>query len=394
MGRCGSVVVMAAALSALGGCGGDSGQAVVVTTELTTRWDLLPHRISFLEIAFEPDPDGRGGTMTGQNDGGPFGAVDTAIVGQSFTVYRGPALRAVPLSVTIEIPGPGTADPEDFIASADAVADGLALDGATELVAWIRGYRISTDEYATPPPFTTDPELPYDPADGFTSQGFGVQLGDPVLSAGQVTVPVTVRNSLGLADRADMNAAIPHASSWVRVDLIVVGAPDHAVATARGEVSYTLSTATYGSFTVHPRADDAVQALTVQGAPSMRSGLVGLRGFDLWVNVPGRIDPACEVVTDEINFWDEPVSGPGRYMTEGSVRLWDRAYDAATGQASARVDLYFSNSSVAKEIGNVCFGGRGDVSLLQVDAPVTETDVPTEELPLEDAGRITQSINF
>lgn len=385
-GRAALVSFLAAGLLASaalgGGCGDNAGAppAVVVTTELTNRWDLLPHRLSRLELTTTGVGDEL--TAVGQNDGGTFGAVDRAVMRQAFTVHRSDALAAVPLSVELELAPTGGTDPEAFVVTGQARGTAGALAAAGARIAVLRGYRISTDEYAEPPPFQSDPELPYDPADGFTTQGVGLTLGEPTLDGGELVVPVSARVSLGPSDRGDMNAAIPQARVWVRVDLLVLGAPGVASEATRGSVAYTLSTATYGQDTVHPHADDAAQLVTLDGAPGLAGGVVGLSGFELWINAPGRFDPACVVVQDEINSWGEMISGPGRYVTELSTRLWDVGYDAAAGRAEARVDLYVSNRSTVYEEGNLCVGASADVSLLQLDAEVERVDVAPIEVEL------------
>ncbi len=393
--RCGVASAILLAACFITGCAGTApSDAVRVTTELSTRWEQLSHRLSLLEIAFVDDADGRGGEIVGQNEGGAFGFADAAVVRESFQLHSSAALRAMALEAKLVIPATGGIDPEAFVVTTEARADASPLDGSRALVAFIRGYRLSADEYPTPPAFATDPDLPYNPENGFTTQGLGVQLGEPRLEGGQVVVPVTARHSLGPADRRDMNAAIPGAMTWMRVDVLVLGAVGAASGAAHAEVGYTLSTPTYGKQTVHTHAADALQEVAVAGVPGIASGIVGLRGFDIWVNVPGRVDPACAVVQDELSFLGERVSGPGRYATELSVRLWDTSYDAVSGQARARADLFFSNASIAVEEGNVCLGVRGDVGLLQLDAPLTSAEVPPIELPLSHGALTRHAVRF
>lgn len=367
----------------------ESPPAVAVSTELSTRWELLDHRLSLLEIGFDAQDDQRGGVLAGQNDGGPFGAFDTAIVRQAFTLYEGKALASTEGSVLIHIPGPGSLDPDAFVAEVDARVDASKLPAEGALAAWIRGYRLSTNEYPTPPPFASDPDLPYDPAQGFTTQGVGIAVGDLRREGAEIVVPVRARHSLGAADRANMNAAAPQASSWLRVDFVVVGARGVASALSLQKIAYTLGTTEYGKNTFHPHADDTLQALEIAGEPQFASGLVGLKRFDIWINADGHIDPACVVVQDPVNFAGEPVSGPGRYLTELSARLWDVQYAADAGRASARLDLFCSNTSTVKEIGNLCLGLEGELSLLQVDAPISTREIPAFELELT-SGELTE----
>lgn len=363
-------------------------RTVAVTTELGTRWEQLSHRLSLLELAFAADPDELGGTVRGQNEGGPFGAIDTAFARYAWTTHAGRSLRSGVASVEVEIPATGATDPEAFAASGEARLDGAQLDGAGALVAWIRGYRISTDEYVDAPSFA------YDPADGFTTQGVAILLGDPARDGGDVVVPVSVRNSLGPSDRADMNAAIPEASSWLRVDVVVVGAVGTPSAVSSAEVAYTLGAPDYGQGTVVPHAADDLQAVEVQGVPGLASGILGLKSFEIWLNAPGQIDSGCVVVQDPLNYQGEPVSGPGRYLTELSMRLWDVRYLQPEGRAEARVDVYFSNSSTLKEVGNVCLGLKGSVSLLQVDEAIDSRQIPPREWELAPGGPSEQAVRF
>ncbi|MCA9677054.1 MAG: hypothetical protein KC464_18650, partial [Myxococcales bacterium] len=359
-----------------------------------TRWDLLPHRLSRLEVTFRPDADGAGGAVVGQDDGGSFGAVDRAVARQAFTLYRGDALAQTALSVDLEIAPTGGTDPEAFVATGEARAAAGAVAGTAAQIAVLRGYRISTDEYATPPPFETDPDLPYLPGDGFTTQGLGLQLGEPRLDGDDVVVPVTARVSLAPSDRPDMNAAIPDARVWLRVDVLVIGAVGATGHAARGEVAYALSYPSYGMDTEHAHADAAAQAVTIAGAPGLAGGVVGLSGFDVWLNAPGHGDPTCVVVQDEINSWGEMVSGPGRYITELSARLADVSYDATSGGAAAHLDLMLSNTSTFREVGNECLALRGVASLLQVDGEVEAVTVDPVEVEVSPGVTTARAIRF
>ena len=251
------------------------------------------------------------------------------------------------------------------------------LASADTLVAFIRGYRIDTDLYEVAPDFAE--RIPYDPALGYTSQGLGIQLGAPAVEGDDIRFAVQARNSLGLSDRADMNEAMSEATTWVRVDYLLVGAFGRSHG-ARAAAEYTLSYATFGQNTVHEHADPSAQEATVTGEPGLPNGLLGLTGFDFWLNVPGRIDPSCV----EVHAMDGIASGPGRYVTELSVRLWDPQYEPGSGRATAKVDMMLSNSSNFTEVGNVCLGLRGEVGLLQFGGAARSSSFETDtvELPL------------
>lgn len=352
-----------------GACSPDESKPpapVVVTHELTTDWEIYPHRISQLELTFEAD-GARRGELVAQAAGGPFGALDTPSAFYGLEYWSSSALVAVHGSRTVEIPPDSTDGGEAFAASVSEERVIPELADTDDQVALIRGFRIDTDRYDQNPSWVTD--IPYDPGNGYTTQGLGISLGDPQVDAdGRLAFDIRVRNSLGTADRADMNEAIPQATTWIRVDYIVIGCRGTCEVAGNG-VSYTLSTAEYGEDTVHPHGSDAEQTFYTDAAPGSSSthALFGVTGFDVWVNQDAYKDPACEVVQDDVNFEGDPVSGPGRYMTTFSVRLRDLAHDAGSGEGTGKLDLFFSNSSSFREIGNLCLGVAGTVGMLQFD---------------------------
>ena len=362
---------------------------IAATTELSVLWDMLPHRISLLEASFTHD--GEGGELVGRNDGGEFGALDTPFVRYGATVWRSRQLAAVHGTADFVITPADEAAGEPYSVARAVMVPAESLTGASALLAFIRGYRISTDEYDERPAFESDPDLPYDAIGGFTTQGFGVRLGEPVIVGSEIALDIDVRNTLGVSDRADMNNAIPQATTWVRVDFTIVGAFDSSANVVRGEASYTIGAADYGVDTVHEHASESDQEVVLQGVSGPRNGLFGLTGFDFWLNLEGHHDPECVVVQDEVNSWGEEISGPGRYLREASIRLWDETYEPASGEGSAKLDLMLSNSSAFREVGNLCLGVRGDVGMLQFadDAASSAATGPVElELISGENGRL------
>ncbi len=371
------LLVMLAVALALIACS-ESGPEplVVVPTEISTQWGSLPHRLSRMETTSRTDRDGETIAITGQNDGGEFGFLDTAWLRQSFDLWRAPGLDMVEGSILVEI-GPGQADG----ASASTVVTGL--DDAGTAIAFLRGYRVDTDLYETPPAFAM--EIPYAPALGYTTQGFGLALEPPLRGADGWTVTARARNQLGLSDRGDMNEAIPQATTWVRVDFVLVGVREGEA--ARAETEYSLGFAEYNTREGHAHARESEQQIIIPAAAGHDHALFGMTAFDIWLNVPGRSPESCAVVQDAINAWDEPISGPGRYLTELTARLWNTDYDSEFGQARARIDLMLSNRSTIKEVGNLCLAMRGEAGVLLFDGDaqlrrtgLVETDLllPTE----------------
>lgn len=360
-----SCVVLAVVL---GGCSSKDDpppEPVAVTHNLDSHWIVTPHRISAWEISFTPS-GARTGTVWAENDGGPFGAIDTPVVVYELDYWKSPLLEARSTSVQLVLTPGSEVDGVPFSAAATASVSAAGISETDVLAAFIRGWRVDTDLYDTPPAFETD--IPYDPADGFTTQGFGIALGAPARVDNRIEIPVRARNSLGDADRGDMNEAVPLATTWVTVDLVLLVCRE-ACAFDTGTVGYFLSTADYGVDTQHPHADPADQQITIASTPvaSTARALFGITAFDIWVNQDDHKDPACVVVQDPENFEGEMISGPSRYMTSLSARVWDIQHDAATGTGDAKLDMHFSNRSDYKEIGNLCVGTEGTVGMLQFD---------------------------
>jgi hypothetical protein len=342
---------------------------VIVTTELTMRWDLFPHRISLLELTLSR-VDAHQAQLEALCDGGEFGLIDVPRMRYGFMTIKSAQLVSREFTIDFAIGPDSAVDGVSFAAVQTLTSSDAALLEAETLTAFVRGFSISTDNYSTPPPFQTDPDIAYDPGRGYTTQGLSIQLGRPRVENQQVLIEVAVRNTLGAADRADMNAAIPLATTWMRVDLVVVGVTDGGRgAETRAQTSYDLSYPQYGTRTVQPHADPGLQQITVAGQPERSHALIGLCGFEIWANVDGRHDPACTVVQDELNSEGEPVSGPGRYVRELSVRLWDHDYEPTDGLGRVKADVYLSNSSEYKEVGNLCLRMGARVSMLQFDDP-------------------------
>ena len=368
-------------------------EPVAVPHTLDSHWVVTPHRISAWEISFTP-AGARTGTLWAENDGGPFGAIDTPVVVYDLDYWKSPLLEARSANVQVVLTPGSEVDGVPFSGVATASVNAAGIAESDVLAAYIRGWRVDTDLYETPPAFETD--IPYDPADGFTSQGFGIELGAPTRVDDRIEVSVRARNSLGDADRGDMNEAVPLATTWVSIDLVVIVCRE-ACAFDSGTVEYFLSTADDGIDTQHPHADEADQQLTITSTPvsSTARALFGLTAFDIWVNQDDHKDPACVVVQDPENFEGDPISGPSRYMTSLSARIHDMQHDAAAGTGDVKVDLHYSNRSDYKEIGNLCVGTRGSVGMLQFDdADAIHVDVDPVTLEFEAGEAVSTTVSW
>ena len=393
MARTAAPFALVLALASWSACGQGDGRdptTVWTTHDWTAQWAHMPHRLSVLELSAGTHPEG-GALISGRMDGGPWGELDEVVLRQGVSVVTSRDLAMELGSVILEIP-PGS---QDFTAEQVVRMPVGSLAKAKSPVAVFRGLRLDSDEYENPPPFETDPDLPYDPAHGYTTGGLGVWLGEPAIEGGEVVLSARARNTLLTSDRADMNAAIPRATTWLRIDFAVLGTFSGAGQVATGEAETFISAAGYGQNTDHPRPPAEDQEIELDGSPGLDGAVFGLTGFDVWLNVEGQHDPACVVVQDEINSWDEPVSGPGRYVRELSARLLEPTYDPALGTGQVRLDVFLSNASEFKEVGNLCLGTYGQVAMLQYDDPdaARQTPDPAELRPASGADE-TERIGF
>ncbi len=369
--------LLAALLAAA--CGGTQREPRTVTTchQWATGWDLMPHRLSHLELTAAPTAGGA--RVSARIDGGSFGGVDSPWARYGLTRIRSRDLAAVYGSIEVAIaPGDEVAG-EPFSTRAELVLPAAELAGSRRLAAFFHGLRLRSDGYDGPPPFGED----YDPALGYTSGGLGLALDAPLRDGDTIRVGLRVRNTLAPADRADMNAAIEQATTWLRVDVAVVGAYSrHRPALASGSTDYFISAADYGQNSVHPHAAAAAQMVPLAGLDPDTRAVIGIQAFDLWLNQPGHHHPDCTVIQDELNFEGQPVSGPGRYLRELSAACGPLA--PSGDGAGAALDLYLSNSSTFTEVGNLCLGAAGRLAALPFADPAAEIErLEPVELALE-----------
>jgi hypothetical protein len=127
----------------------------------------------------------------------------------------------------------------------------------------LRGFEINTD-VAQSDSYPED----YDPALGYTSAGFGINA---TLSGDQVTVTASV--DWGPRDRADVNAAIPHADTGVTVYWTALSGIE-SVTTSRFEGGQELAHTPPNS----PQ-EGLVEALDWSG-----TGIAALSGFELAIS--------------------------------------------------------------------------------------------------------------
>jgi hypothetical protein len=341
---------------ALAGCS-QSPVETQIPTGMNLGWKSLPHRIAATELTTKLSSETP--TITVQNDGGDFGAMDTATANYQTIAIAHPGLVIEEVSATFVIE-PST-DPAaiDAYLQSQSLTLPASLNGSDNLAVFVRGFRIDTNLYETEPDFQTAEDLPYDPALGYTTGGFGMGSSDPVRTDSGWTIDVFARNRLAISDREDMNAAIEQATTWVRVDYLVMGLPED-VTLSRAETNYALSYPDFGSQTDHPHADAEKQTIV----------------FDAQSN------------TDVLGFG---INGPGRYLREFTTAISDVA-PQNDGSVKALFDLHISNSSAMNEVGNICAGLSGKALLLRTPGATTPTIV-NRRLQFESGITLEDSLN-
>lgn len=304
---------------ALLGCTAPLGEEAVLLTGWTYAWEQLSHRISYLEVGLEEDASLSLGLVGGDWSTGATYA-DTPLYRVRYQRVRGADVAVLRGSVELVV-GP---EP-DGSATLDLDAAGIPEDA--ELTAILNGFSIDTD-VPQPEGYPED----YDPGHGYTSNGFGFALGEVERDGDRARVPVEATVRWGPQDRDDMNAAIPHAETAVRVDVAVIAAPYAAEVLALSAASDP----PHDEKVYSEQPPMLVEAAFADGAPE---GIVGWRSFDL------LLDP----VGDD--------AGQGDYLRAFGVEL--APGEDARGAFRGEVTATLSTSSLLELTDpRVAFGGE------------------------------------
>ena len=374
-------------MCALVGCN-ESPVETQLPTGMNLGWKSLPHRIAATELTAHIDQENP--TVVAQNNGGDFGAVDTATASYQTIAIAHPGLVVEEVSTYFVI-DPAT-DPlaRDAYLQTQTIVLPESLSSSPNVAVFVRGFRIDTNLYESTPSFQTDESLPYDPALGYTTGGFGMGSSDPMKTDEGWSIDVFARNRLAISDREDMNAAIAQATTWMRIDLLALGTPAD-VSVSRTNANYTLSYPDFGSQTEHPHANENQQTITFESQANTSVLGFGIQSFDLSINVDGLFHADCEVLSEEVNFWNEEISGPGRYLKEFTTSL-----SGVTPQndesVQAQFDLHISNSSAMNEVGNICAGLQGRAILLRAPDASAPT-ITNRRLQFESGVLVEDSLN-
>jgi hypothetical protein len=359
-----------------------------IPTGMELGWKSLPHRIAATELTAELTQDAP--SIRAQNNGGDFGAMDSTTAHYQTIAIAHPGLVVEEISVNFIIEPASPDLGEDSYLQTKLIALPESLNSSENVAVFVRGFRIDTNLYDSVPSFQENESLPYDPALGYTTSGFAIGSSDPAQTQDGWTVEAFARNRLAIADREDMNAAIGDATTWIRADFLVLGLPKD-VALSRADANYPLSYPEFGSQTEHPHAGPETQTITFQAEAQMPILGFGIQSFNFDINVDGRHDPSCDVISEETNFWNQDISGPGRYLREFTAKL-DQVSHQEDGSVQALFDLHISNSSAMNEVGNICAGLSGRAILIQ--APdATEPTIVDRRLQFESGVMVESLLN-
>ncbi|MCC6747058.1 MAG: hypothetical protein IT371_05320 [Deltaproteobacteria bacterium] len=353
------------ALALLAACSADGADNeagyVALPHGFELAWKLLPHRLSRAELRLLPPTGAAPPQLATQQNGGSFGAIDRYGAQLDYALLVADGLRVAHGTTTLELaPGQTDADAE--------VTVGLPSHApAGPVFAVLRGFRISTADYATPPPWNDR----YDPAQGYTTTGLALRLGPARHEAERAHFTVHASFRLAPCDRSDparqddMNGTIPLARRWITVEHTLVALAEGQL--TRGAHGYFSSYPAFAQNGVHvvdppPRE----RSETLRGAPGWPRALALLQGFDFRINDPGDKAASCTIQQRE------ECAGPGRYLRTLRARVVGRSYDATSGLAQLEHDHAFHNDapdgSKLLEEGNVCGRLRAETLLLQLPA--------------------------
>ena len=359
-----------------------------IPTGMNLGWKSLPHRIAATELTANITAETP--TITAQNNGGDFGAVDTATAQYHTISIAHPGLVVEEVSANFVLEPSSDPTAGEAYLQTQTLTLPESLNGSESVAVFIRGFRIDTDLYETEPAFETQETLPYDPALGYTTGGFGMGSSDPLRGDGGWTIEAFARNRLAISDREDMNGAIAQATTWMRVDFLVIGLPQD-VKLSRSDADYKLSYPDFGSQTDHPHANNDQQTIAFEKNENTAILGFGIQSLDLSINVEGLYDPSCEVVSEEINFWNEEISGPGRYMREFTAAL-SNMQTQTDGSVQGQFDLHISNSSAMNEVGNICAALSGRALLLRT-ADASAPSITERRLQFDSGVVIEENLN-
>jgi hypothetical protein len=281
-------------------------------------WENLSHRIALLDVGLEQDEQTPWldlGFIGGPYSSGAAGT-DVPLYRVSYEKISSPDLWFAEGEVEMVI-GPNASTQQGSAVGSIPDPGFGEVDG---MIAVLRGFRIATDvEQGADYPLDV-----YDPAYGYTSKGFSVELGAPTLVGDNLEVPVEGTVRWAAQDRDDMNAAIPYAMTELVVRYTIVGYKGSLESQKiQGEKIYEVENpdAPMWSFTEQPPMTTSLEL-----AGKGRTGPIAWTSFDFLVNETGSF------------------AGEGDYMR--AIGLEMRPTADARGEIEAAVTTTVQTSSL------------------------------------------------
>ena len=357
-------------LPLLAACG-PAADPVVLWEGYSYEWEDLSHRISRLRSGVAPG--GEEGAILAELGlvGGPWSTgeiwVDVPFWGLRWRTVDSAKLRVLSGATEFTIDDSGRAEATVQV----PLADLDDRDGVVWAVA-LRGFdldmRVSQGEGA--------PD--YDPAYGWTPQGFGIGLGEPAVDGDDLAFDAWMHFKAGPlscapgGDCEEMNDAIPFARvagelRWA----VLAAAPSSRAALSRERLTTGRYYEAGEGDTPHPPIDPDSRTLVFSGEPGCSLGLPLLRSWDFELN---------RSLDDE-----------GRYLRAFSAGIESFDYDPDRGEAVVVVDAFCSIRSGLEE-GNLDVEFTADVDLLQLSDGSGVTEARLAEGSEEAAGVFDQTI--
>jgi len=319
----------------LAGCAAPADE-VVLWNDFGYSWEILNHRLALLRAGAAPgDEEGVVEAELGLS-GGPFGDIDDPNYDLAWTTVTSRRLQATYGSTDLRVGPDGRATARESIPLGDLAA-------ANVYAVALAGIDFVTD-------VEQEPDYPvddYDPAYGWTVQGFGVAVGMPEIVDDALSFDVSAHFKGGPLDRDDMNAAMPFATVGATVRWVVLTVSSGALITEPFEVSAYYAVGGQVN-TPHPPIDESLRQLTLVGAPGLAVGVPVLRAWDFELN--------------------RSLDEEGRYLRAFSAGIEEFDYEPATGEASVLVDAFASIESLIQE-GDLEVDFTAEIGLLQIDDP-------------------------
>ena len=156
----------------------DPGEPELLLTGWEYEWEQLSHRVSYVRVGLEPDSSLDLGLVGGDwSTGATF--TDTPMYRVRYQEVTGAGVHVRRASTTLSI-GP------DQEATGEVEVDVSDVPAGDDLVAIINGFELNTGVQQGEG-YPDD----YNPAYGYTSNGFGITLGEVTRDGDTARVPVT-----------------------------------------------------------------------------------------------------------------------------------------------------------------------------------------------------------